>query len=564
MEDIIRKYALQNAVKFNGKANPGTIIGKLMQEDPKIKEKLKSLQPIIQQIIKEVNSLTQEQQLEQLKNIAPELLEEKPKEKKEDLKPLPNVKDKVITRFAPSPSGPLHIGHAYVLSLNYEYAKKYDGEFILRIEDTNPSNIEPEAYDLIPKDAQWLTDNKTKKIIIQSDRMELYYQYALRLLDSDHLYTCTCEAETFQQMKKDATPCPCRENNKKTNLEKWKKMFTDYHTGEAVVRFKTDIEHKNPAMRDFPVLRINTVEHPRQGLRYRVWPLMNFSVAIDDLDLGVTHTLRGKDHADNAKKQEYIHNALNHATPESLSVGRINFTSDDETIAASCSKTRPHIQSGHFSGWDDPRIPFLQALKRRGYQPEALRKYAMSIGLSKNDKSVNMDEFFKTVNAFNKEIFEPTCHRYFFIKNPIKVTVEKAPTLDVELDLHPDNNKGGRTFTTHEIFHIQKNDYADLEENKTYRLIDCLNFRKDGKKLIFASKSYDDFKKDGNKLMHWLPKEHNLNVEILMENNEIITGLGEHHLENVNEGDIIQFERFGFVRLEDVEDKTFKFIFLHK
>jgi glutamyl-tRNA synthetase len=563
MEDIIRKYALQNAVKFNGRANPGTIIGKLMQEDPEIKKQLKSLQPIIQQIVKEVNSLSTEQQLTQLKKLAPELLEEKPKEKREQLKPLENTEN-VIMRFAPSPSGPLHIGHAYVLSLNYEYVKKYKGEFILRIEDTNPSNIEPEAYNLIPKDAQWLTDNNVKQIIIQSERMELYYEYALRLLDAEHVYICTCEAETFQQLKKKAEECPCRNNTKETNLKQWKKMQTTFHTGEAVARFKTDFKHKNPAMRDFPILRINTVEHPRQGLKYKVWPLMNFSVAIDDLDLNISHTLRGKDHADNAKKQEYIHNALNHKTPTAISVGRINFTSDNEKIAASCSKTRPHIQSNYFTGWDDPRIPFLLAFKRKGYQPEALRKFALAIGVTKNDKSVELKEFLKTINAFNKDILDPISNRHYFINNPIKVTIENAPEQTVELDLHPDSKAGGRPFTTKNSFFIQKEDFADLEDSETCRLIDCLNFTQQGKKLTFHSKTYNDFKKVGKKLIHWLPEEETVQVSVLMDDNETVTGYGERHLAKLEEGDIIQFERFGFCRLEESTDNSYQFIFLHK
>ena len=131
------------------------------------------------------------------------------------------------------------------------------------------------------------------------------------------------------------------------------------------------MQHNNPAMRDFPLFRINNDEHPKTGKEFRVWPLMNFSVAIDDMDLGITHALRGKDHADNAKKQAFIHKALGVPTPEAVSVGRINFT---EGVEVSCSKVKPKVESGFYNGWDDIRLPFMKALKRRGFQAEALRR----------------------------------------------------------------------------------------------------------------------------------------------------------------------------------------------
>lgn len=569
MEDRIRLYALQNAVKFNGKANPGAVIGKLISEKTELKEKLKELQPIIQQIIKEVNQLSVEQQEQELQKKTKGIPEEKPKEKKKEMKDLEDVEKgkKVVMRFAPSPSGPLHIGHAYVMGLNYAYTKKYKGDFILRIEDTNPANISADAYQLIPEDAQWLTNNQVKKIIIQSDRMELYYTYAIRLLEEHHAYVCTCEAEEFRELSKNKTACPCRKLHQRENLQRWHKMGTTYKEGEAVVRFKTDIEHKNPAMRDFPLLRISEVEHPKQGRKYRIWPLMNFAVAIDDLDLGVTHTLRGKDHADNAKKQELIHNALKHKTPYAINVGRINFISEDEKVQVSCSATRPHIESGYFTGWDDPRIPFLKALKRRGYQPEALIKYALSIGITLNDKTVEMKEFFKTLDAYNKEFLESTASRFFFIKEPVKISVENAPDRELNLDLHPDNNKNGRLFSTEKEFYVQKDDLALLEDNKMHRLMDCLNFKKQHDKFSFVSLEYEQFKEHGNKIIHWLPahkKQQLINVEIIMQDNSVRKGLGEHNLNKINEGDIIQFERFGFVRLETTDANAYKFIFLHK
>ncbi|MEK6868380.1 MAG: glutamate--tRNA ligase family protein, partial [Nanoarchaeota archaeon] len=423
----------------------------------------------------------------------------------------------------------MHIGHAYIISLNSLYAKKYKGKMILRIEDTNPENIDPDAYELIQEDAQWITKNGVNEILVQSDRMELYYTYAIKVLEEGFAYVCLCDAEEFRKMAQQMQVCPCRENDSEENLRRWNSMITTYKQGEAVVRFKTDIQHKNPAMRDFPILRINESPHPRQGEKYKIWPLMNFAVAIDDMDTCVTHTLRGKDHADNAKRQEFIHNALKVDTPVSTSVGRINFTGTD--VEVSCSKTKAMIASGYFEGWQDIRLPFIGALKRRGYQPEAFQKFAMEMGISLADKSVEMHEFFKTINAFNKEIIDPVSKRYFFIQDPVEVKIVNAPNKHMTLDLHPEHKKGGRVFETNELFYLSQEDVDNVNnasDGELNRLMDCLNFAKKGKNYEFVSEDYESYKTNGKKIIHWLPKNHaHTVVEVRMPDNTIVKGLGE-------------------------------------
>ena len=168
-KEVIRKHALSNALKY-GKAEPGNIIGKVIGEMPELKKDMDSLKSMIGDAVVEVNRLSKEKIEAELKKSAPEMLEKKKEEKKE----LPELKDlgeKVVMRFAPSPSGPLHIGHAYVLGLNSEYCRLYKGRLIIRIEDTNPANIDPSAYDMIVRDAQWLTKNGIAEVSIQSDRL---------------------------------------------------------------------------------------------------------------------------------------------------------------------------------------------------------------------------------------------------------------------------------------------------------------------------------------------------------------------------------------------------------
>lgn len=572
IKQLAKKWALQNAVKFNGSANIGTVIGKVLAEKPEYKKDIKQIQTIVAGVIKEINALTIDQQKGQLAVLAPELLEEKPKEEKTGLKELPTHPsgEKLTFRFAPSPSGPLHIGHAYIISLNYLYAKKYKGRFILRIEDTNPENIYAPAYELIEQDAKWLTHNHVNDVLVQSDRMELYYTHALRLLEEGHAYVCLCDAEEFRKLINEKQACPCRGNDAEENVQRWSSMIKTYKQGEAVVRFKTDVNHKNPAMRDFPILRINETEHPRQGDRYKIWPLMNFAVSIDDMDLGVTHALRGKDHADNAKRQEYIHNVLKVDTPIPISVGRINFIGG---VEVSCTKTRAMIERGDFEGWEDIRLPFVGALRRRGYQPEAFQRYATEIGISATDKTMDMEEFFKILNAFNKEVIDPVSSRYFFVADPVEVKIKNSPKKHVTLDLHPDKKKGGRVFETNGSFYLAKEDVEKFDDTALYRLMDCLNFRKKkneskGKgeeEYEFVSEDYETYKKEGRAILHWLPKNKKLvKVEVRLQDNSVVSGFGEEGIGELEVGAIVQLERFGFCRLDEIDGNVYKFWFGHK
>lgn len=558
MKSSMRAYALENAVKFKGKANPNAILGKILGQFPEARATTKEVLKEITKICEEISALSLEKQQEQLAKVS-SLLQQKPKERRTGLPPLENVGKlgkQVVLRFEPSPSGPLHIGHAYVLGLNAAYAKEYKGKLILRIADTNADNIYVPAYDLIPQDAAWLTENGVSELMIQSDRMEIYYNYALKSLELGITYMCTCSAEDFKATITKKIACPCRKRHVDENIKHWHNMFSKYKEGDAVMRLKTDVADKNPALRDFPLFRINDTEHPRQGKKYRVWPLMNFAVSIDDHDTGITHILRGKDHADNAKRQKLFFELFKWEIPETIFVGKINFTD----MNVSCSKTKPLIQDGTFEGWDDIRLPFLPALRRRGYHAEAFIKYAMDVGVSLTDKSVSKEEFFKSINHFNKEVIEQKANRYFFIQNPIKITVDKAPALTVGLDLHPDYRKGGRSFTTHTQFYVSGNE--KFEEGHLYRFMDCLTFKFSKGKSAFHSQELGN---DKPKIIEWLPEDvHNVKVEVRMPDNSFISGLGEPLLADLKEGDMVMFVRFGFCRFDKLDGDVYKFWFTHK
>jgi glutamyl-tRNA synthetase len=562
MDKKILLLALENAIKYNGKASQGSIIGRLMSVDPSLgkdKDKMKELSKIIGETVKKVNAMKLEDQQKEFEQFGGEISKEK-KEKKSSLPDLNNT-NKVVMRFEPSPSGPLHIGHAYVLGLNYYYANKYNGKLILRIGDTNASNIYEPAYNLIPKDADWLTKSNIFELMIQSDRLDTYYEYALKFIDAGHCYVCSCPAEEFREISKKQEECSCRSLTSEENVKRWHYMFGKTEEGGAVLRFKTDMKHKNPAMRDFPLFRINDDPHPRTGKKYRVWPLMNFSVLVDDHESGMTHIIRAKDHADNAKRQEMMYKAMNWHVPQTLFVGRINF----EDLEVSCSKTREKIENGEFEGWDDIKLPFLGSLKRRGFQPETFIKYATDVGMSLTDKTVSKKDFFKTLNHFNQELLENDSDRYFFIPNPIEIVVKNAPDQEIELDLHPDHRKGGRVLHCNDKYYLTNEDINLFKEKENIRLMDCLNFtieNKDEMKFKFHSVEFEHVK--GNaRIIHWLPAHDVIDVEVVMDDGTIVKGKGERLLEDLKEGDIVQFVRFGFCRLDHIEDGKLVFWFAH-
>ncbi|MBS3079667.1 glutamate--tRNA ligase [Candidatus Pacearchaeota archaeon] len=460
---LIRAYALKNALEHDGKANPGSVLSGLFNHGLS-KEDVQEVMPLIQAILREVDAISileQEREFEELKS----LIGKRPE--REGLAELEGVDKKkgVIMRFAPSPSGPMHLGHIFTGMLNSLYVKKYCGMFYLRIEDTNPENIDADAYEMIPEEADWIFGN-VHKCYCQSDRMVKYYELAEKIIDKKSAYVCTCDSEKFKELIDNRKPCPCRNLSLKEQLLRWEKMIDKkgYGEGEAVLRFKSDLNDSNPAMRDFPLARINLTKHPRQGKKYRVWPLMNLCVACDDMEFGFTHIIRAKEHRDNAKRQAMIFKIFNEKLPRTYFLGRYNFID----LEISCSKTKAKIKEGVYSGWDDIRLPFIAALRKRGYQPEAFEKMIVQRGMSEVDKVISQRDFFKVLNNFNREVLRSKTKKADFEK-----TDEKKSNVII---LMPDNQKifGKTSFKPKdsEIVYFEKFGYGKFNG-------------KDSKKLLF-------------------------------------------------------------------------------
>jgi len=563
MNELIYKHALHNAVKYEGKANLGAIIGKVLAEDPDLKSNMKSLGKEVADIIKKVNSMKLKDQIEELEKIAPELLEEKNIVEERRLPPLPNVKDHVILRVAPYPSGPLHIGNAKQIIINDEYAKIYKGKLLLVIDDTIGSeekNIEPEAYDLIPDGLKWLNVSFDSNIVYKSDRLEIYYKHAEDLIRKGMAYTCKCSSEKLRENRANRIECLCRKNKVSDILEEWHEVLKDkYKQGEIALRLKTSMQHPNPAFRDRVLFRISERVHPRVENKYKVWPMLEFSWAVDDYLLKITHVIRGKELMIESDMERFIWEIFGWKGPELMHTGLLTI----EGVKLSKSKSKSEVKSGKYFGWDDPRTWSLQSLRRRGFKVEAIRSFCLSFGVNENESSVSVDKFY----AENRKLVESEANRYFLVEDSVEVEIEDAPKTEIELKLHPDfPERGFRNYITNGMFHISRKDFNNIEDGKINRLMDCMNFIKKGNKFMFHSLEYEKFRDAKNKgmIIHYVPKDNCVGFEVLMDNGEIINGVAEDQIKNLKIDDVIQAERRFFCRLDAVQNDVYKFWFTHK
>jgi glutamyl-tRNA synthetase len=395
----IKAYALKNAISHEGKAQQGSVISSLFHEGLK-PEDVKKYVKDISKVVNQINSLSVEEQQKEFEKLE-KLTSER--ETREGLEELPEAEKGVVMRFRPSPSGPLHVGHLVSNMISSLYVKKYGGKFYVIIDDTDPETVSKEAYDDIKKDCDWAFGN-VYQYLNSSDRMELYYKYAEELIDKKAAYVCTCSSERFKKYSEAMEDCPCRNISVEDNVKRWRMMMDKkgYKEGQAVLRFKSfnGMKDKNPAMRDFPLARINLKKHPKQGNKYRVWPLMNLAVAVDDMELKMTHIIRGKDHMDNAERQKMIFKIFGKKYPFAFFIGRIKF----KDLALSKRKITAAIKEGKYESFEDKRLPTLVSLRKRGYKPEAFAKFVEQRGITEVDKVMDSKEFFQIIDNFNKSV----------------------------------------------------------------------------------------------------------------------------------------------------------------
>ncbi|MBN2459557.1 glutamate--tRNA ligase [Candidatus Woesearchaeota archaeon] len=548
VDKAIEKYALDNAAKYDGKANPGAVIGHIIKELPDVKSDMKALAMKVNAKIKEINKLGAAAQKKLLEEKYPEMLEKKEKEEK-DIFAFLGIKpgDKVKTAFPPGPEKYPHIGHGKALLLNYLLAKKYNGKFVLRFEDTNPELVKKEFYDIMMDNFKWL-GAEWDELQYASDNMDLFYSMAEKVIMSGNAYMCTCSQEDIKEKRLKGFGCKCRDKKPEQNLDEWKD-FPKAGAGKAVLRLKIDMKHENSTMRDPVIFRIIDAPHARLGTKYRVWPNYDFQNAIMDGYYNITHRLRSKEFEMRSELQGYIQDLIGITNTVTYEFARFNL----EGVPSSGRIIREKIANNELIGWDDPSLTTIVALRRRGFLPEAIREFLVGTGITKSESTMTWDDMI----VHNRRMLDQRAERYFFIAEPQKITIGDAPGQEIELDLHPDNKHGGRKLRTKDEFYLAKADFVLVNKGKKadlFRLMDCLNFSKQGKEFVFKSLDYKDYKDKGKRIMHFLPLQQGLvSVEVMMPDKNIIKGLGEPLMAKLKQGDVIQAERFGFMRLDRIE-----------
>ncbi|MFA6710335.1 MAG: glutamate--tRNA ligase [Candidatus Methanomethylophilaceae archaeon] len=555
VDSIVKKFALQNAVFFKGTANPKSVIGKILGEFPEYRSRSAELTPLIYSVVEEINKMGLENQTKLLQELDSSMLIREKRERKYELPELDEVNGPVIMRIAPGPSGPLHIGHTRVSVLNDEYVKRYGGKLICRFEDTNPEKIDPDAYDMIPEDLDWL-GVKIDEYVVQSDRFDIYYDVTRKLIEMGHAYVCTCEGDHWRKLKENKQRCPCRELPREEQLDRYDNFLAgNYDDGEAVTVIKTAIDHPNPAVRDFVALRLVRHPHPRVGTRYIAYPMMNLSVAIDDHMMDMTHVIRGKDHLNNTLKQEYIYDYMGWKKPHFYHYGLVNIP--DTVLKTSLIKKG--IEEGEYSGWDDVRTGTVRALERRGIQPGAIRRYWIESGMKQIDVQFSWENLF----AMNRDIIDDTSNRYFFVQDPVRYDIEGIDFIDGKAPLHPDHpDRGDREYHIEgsKTVFISSNDSSLFSETGKVRLKDLCNIDYS----LPAKYSGNDVSviKKGIRAIQWVGKD-STETKILMPDGTTAIGLSENAILK-EKNDMVQYERFGFVRIEKKNKNGIVAVFSHR
>lgn len=564
-KEAIKQLILENAVKYKGKADKKFVFGAILANYPEYRTNQQELHDILDNTITEINALDLDTQKQMLETLNPEFFEKKEKIDRNIFAFL-NIKegDKVISAFPPSPEKYYHIGHAKAILLNYLLSQKYNGKFYLRFEDTNPEKVLPEFYTIMLEDIGWL-GVKWDQVQYASDHMDLFISSAEKLIREDKAYMCFCSAEVASEKRGKAEECDCRNHSIEENLKFWKE-FSSYPEGKAVLRLKIDLKHKNSRMRDPTIFRRINAKHPRIGDKYNIYPTYDFQNPIMDGYFNITHRLRTVEFEMASELHHYIRKTLGFYDTYTYEFSRMNF----EGTESSGRVIREKVESGELIGWDDPSLPTLRALKRRGFTPEAITQMVIESGITKSSGSLLT---WDTLIKYNKRILNDTSKRFFFIKDLVEVSVLNDKNKSFTLEMHPSLNLGKRQFKSTGKYYLEKEDVDSFKDGILIRLMDNINFKYNIKTKSgeFHSEDYLNFKeyKEEKKIIHFLPADNNqlVKTKVFMPNHDIIEGLAEINIDTLKIGEIIQFERFGFCRLDSITEengkKIYNFWFTH-
>jgi glutamyl-tRNA synthetase len=557
MDDEIRRIALKNALAHGGKASPGSVFSAAIGADKSLLKDPKSLKERIDAVISDINSKS----LAELeKEAASSGVETKAKkEEKTGLKDLPDTGNGVVLRLPPEPSGFMHLGHMISFMINYLYKKKYNGKLWLRFEDTNPNLVKEEFVRNFEEGIKWLGIEWDQKKFISED-MDKIYGFAESLIKEGKAYACACSSEEIKKNRNLEKECQHRNNSIDENMSIWKKSKDGKaETGEMTLRFKGDMKSKDASLRDPNIMRVIKTDYKP----YNLWPLYDFASVIEDELCGVTHILRSNEFK--ANLQDTLRKALGFRKPSVIQYSRFNF----QGTLTSKRKVRELIKQGRIKDWHDIRLATISSMKRRGIRPEAIRDFVEEVGYSVSEHEYSLDMLF----TFNRRIIDNDAKRFFFVPNPIKLVVQDAAAEKVRLPFHPSNDIGYREIQTNGTFFIDKSDVVSLDVGDTFRLKELYSIEiVDKEDELITCRMHSKEHQQGEKIIQWVT-EQNIPVKVTKVGNLLnedgnfnekslteINGIAEKMAEGIEEGQIVQFERFGFCRMDEKSKNAFIFI----
>jgi glutamyl-tRNA synthetase len=551
--DSIEAGALFNATRHGGKAEVGAVVGRILAEFPELRHSAGEVARAVRSVVGRVNRLSLLEQETLLRKKYPAAEKPAEKEGRVGLPPLPNaVKGKTAFRIPPEPSGFMHIGHAMAFTINYIYTETYDGELWLRFEDTNPKRVALRYYENFRQGVKWLGIRWDHEKNV-SDDMDLIYGYGRRLIQEDKAYSCSCDQEKVKRLRFEGKACVHRDAPIEKSLAVWEKMLAKkVNEGESVIRFKGDMQNLNYSLRDPNLFRVIRKAHPVTGERYSLWPTYDLANTVEDEVCGITHVLRSSEFRNELQKQ--MREALGFRALNVIQFSRYNF----KGTPVHKRLLLPLVEEKLVSGWDDPRMPTVEGLKRRGVIPEAIREFTLQVGYTKSEHEYD----WSMLLSVNRKLLDPRSKRIFFVPDPVELSVDGAPKRKVIIPFHPDMGLGEREIATSGKFFVAKSDLMTMKKRTTFRLMELYNVeltlaggdpraKYAGEELVREMKKLQWVTSEGVEVKVLEPgllfnEEGTFNRDSLGEKK----GLAEAAFASLKPGEIVQFPRFGFCRVD--------------
>ena len=455
------------------------------------------------------------------------------------------VYDTVHTRFPPEPNGYLHIGHAKSILLNYGLAKKYNGKFNMRFDDTNPTKEKVEFVEAIKKDIQWLGADWEDRLFFASDYFPQMYEAAVKLIKKGKAYVCDLSAEEIREYRGTLTEpgkdSPYRNRSVEENLELFENMKNGvYGDGEKVLRAKIDMSSPNMNMRDPVIYRVAHMTHHNTGDKWCIYPMYDFAHPIEDAIEGITHSICTLEFEDHRPLYDWVVRELEYPhPPRQIEFAKLYLTN----VVTGKRYIKKLVEEGVVDGWDDPRLVSIAALRRRGFTPESIQMFVDLCGVSKSQSSVD----YAMLEYCIREDLKMKRSRMMAVLDPIKLVIDNYPEGQVEY-LDAANNLENEELGSRKIpfcreLYIERDDFMEEPPKKYFRLfpgnevrlmhayfVKCESFVKDANgKVVEVHCTYDPETKAGSGFtgrkvkgtIHWVPAPYAVDAEVRLYENLI-------------------------------------------